>query len=70
MINEGIESGTDIECEDTALKDLKLFQDFLHQNFKDHEKYNKLRLVIDQLAKLFATVKTHKFDNLEDISSH
>ena len=29
MINKGTESGTYIECEDTALNDLKLFQDFL-----------------------------------------
>ena len=68
MINKGIESGTYVECEDTTLSDLKLFQDFLRRNFKNYEKYEKIRPVANQPVKLFATAETHKFSNIEDIN--
>ena len=68
MINKGIESVTYVQCEDTTINDLKLFQDILRQNFKRHEKYAKMRPVVNQPAKLFATAKTHKFNNIEDIN--
>ena len=68
MINKGIESGTYVECEDTTLSGLKLFQDFLRRNFKNYEKYEKMKPVANQAAKLFATTKTHKFNNIEDIN--
>ena len=61
MINKVIESGTYVECEDTTLSDLKLFQDFLRRNFKNYERCDKMRTVANQPTKLFATVKTHKF---------
>ena len=67
MINKGIKSGTYAECEDTTINDLKLFQDFLRQKIKSYEKYEKMRPVPNQPAKLFATVKTHKFKNIKDI---
>ena len=68
MINKGIESGTYVECEDTTLSDLKLFQDFLRRNFKNYEKCDKMRTVANQPTKLFATAKTHKFNNIKDIN--
>ena len=68
MINKGIESVTYVQCEGTAINDLKLFQYFLRQNFKRHEKYAKIRPAVNQPAKLFATAKTHKFNNIEDIN--
>ena len=57
MINkcQGIESGTYVECEDTTLNDLKLFEDFLRRNFKRYEKYDIMRPAANQPAKLFAT---------------
>ena len=57
MINEGIEPGTYVEFEDTTLNGLKLFQDFLRPDFKSYEKYDKVRPVANQPAKLFATAK-------------
>ena len=68
VINKGIEPGTYVEFEDTTLNDLKLFQDFLRPDFKSYEKYDKMRPVPNQPAKLFATAKTHKFINIEDIN--
>ena len=68
MINKGIESGTYVECEDTTLSGWKLFQDFLRRNFKNYEKYEKMKPVANQPAKLFPTAKTHKFNNIEDIN--
>ena len=68
MINKSIESGTYVECEDTTLIDLKLIQDFLRRNFKSYEKYDKMRPVANQPAKLLATAKTHKFNNIVDMS--
>ena len=57
MINKGTESGAYVECENTTLNDLKLFQHFLRRNFKSYEKYDKRRPVANQPAKLFATAK-------------
>ena len=60
--------GTYVECEDATLHDLKLLQDFLRQNFKSYENYDKIRPVANQPAKLFATAKAHKFNNIKDIN--
>ena len=68
MINKGIKLGTYVECEDTTLNYLKLFQNFLQRNFKSYEKYDKMRPVTNQPAKLFATAKTHKCNNIEHIN--
>ena len=61
-------SGTYVECEDTTLSDLKLFQDFLRRNSKNYEKYDKMRPLANQPVKLFATAKTHKVNNIQDIN--
>ena len=55
-MNEGIELGTNVECQDTILISLKLY--FLRQNFKNYERYNKMRPVANQLTKLFTATKT------------
>ena len=47
--------------------DLKLFQDVLGQNFKNYEGLDKMRPDANQPAKLFATSKSQKFNNIEDI---
>ena len=39
MLNDGISKSIYARTEDTTIRDLKLFEDFLHRNFKD--KYNK-----------------------------
>ena len=35
MLNDGISKGIYAPTEDTTLRELKLFQDFLHRNFND-----------------------------------
>ena len=42
MIEEGIKNGIYEETEDTTLKDLKRFQDFLSRNFKKNDKYTEM----------------------------
>ena len=69
MINKVIESGTFAKCEDTKLNDFKLFQEFLRQNLKNFEKYDKIRTVANQPGKLFATAKTLQFNNIENINA-
>ena len=58
MLNDGISKGIYAPTEDTTLRDLKLFQDFLHRNLKDN----------NEPEKLYATAKTHKFNLLNDIT--
>ena len=65
MINEGIESGTYVECQNTILSDLELFQDFVQRDFKNYQKYDKMKPVVNQPARLFATAKTHTFNHIE-----
>ena len=43
MANENIKSVFFKETTDTTLQDLKLFQDFLHRNFKDYKDFEKVR---------------------------
>ena len=68
MIQEGINNGTYIETVDTTLQDLKQFQSFLYRNFKSHKKYKEMIPSSNQPARLFATAKTHKFKNIDEIA--
>ena len=68
MIEEGIKNGIYEETEDTTLKDLKRFQDFLSRNFKKNNKYTEMYPSSNQPAKLYGTAKTHKFDKIDDIT--
>ena len=45
----------------TTLHEPKLFQDFLYLNFKDYKDYKKMKPVSNCPARLYASVKTHKF---------
>ena len=68
MVNENIKYSIYKETIDTTLHDLKLFQDFLYRNFKYYKDYEKIRPVSDRLARLYASAKTHKFDNVNDVT--
>ena len=69
MLNDGISKGIYAGTEDTTLRDLKLFQDFLRRNFKDkYNKYEEMRPASHERRKLYATAKTHKFNSLDDIT--
>ena len=68
MIDDGIKNKLYEETTDITLKNLKNFQDFLYRNFKDYENYDEMRPVSNQPARLYGTAKTHKFENLKDIT--
>ena len=69
MLNDRISKGIYAPTEDTTLRDLKLFQGFLHRNFKDkHHKYEEMRPASHEPGKLYATAKTHKSSSLDDIT--
>ena len=68
MIDVGIMKGTYVETTDNTLKELSRFQDFLHRNFHSYERYKDIQPDSNQAARLYGTAKTHKFENLEDIT--
>ena len=69
MLNDGISKGIYAHTEDTTLRDLKLFQDFLRRNFKDkYNKYQEMRPASPEPEKLYATAKNHKFHSLDDVT--
>ena len=58
ILNGGISKGIYAPTEDTRLRDLKLFQDFLCRNFKDeYDKYEEMRSVCHEPVKLHTTAK-------------
>ena len=63
MLNEGIKNGIY-----TTLHDLKLFLDFLYRNFKDYKDYKEMRPASNRPARLYASAKIHKFDNINDVN--
>ena len=67
MLAEGIEQGKYVRTEDNILKELKSFQSYLYRHFKNLPQYEKIRPSKHQPARFFATAKTHKFDNINDI---
>ena len=69
LINDGITKGVYvIEENGNTLAELKLFHNFIYMNFKKHEKYHKMRPTSTQPARLFATVKTHRFTDIKQIN--
>ena len=54
--------------EDSILRDLKHFQDFLYRNFKNNEHYNKMYPTSNQPAQLCGTAKTDKHENIDEIN--
>ena len=68
MLNEGIKKGTYERANDTTMYDLETFQSFLYRNFRNHPSYDKMRPKSNQPARLYATAKTHKFNNLDKVT--
>ena len=69
MLNDGISKSIYARTENTTLRDLKLFEDFLHRNFKDeYDKYEERRPACHEPGKLCATAKTHEFNLLDNIT--
>ena len=67
MIEEGISQGKYETTNDCTLSDLKSFQDFLYRNFSKNSfttlDLTQIRPVSNQPARLYATAKTHKFED-------
>ena len=68
MLNEGIKRETYERSTDVAKQDLETFQSFLYRNFKSHPRYDKMRPKSNQPVGLYVTAKTHKFNNLDEVT--
>ena len=68
MFNEGIKRAAYERSADTTRQDLETFQSFLYRNFKNHPSYDKMTPKSNQPARLSATAKSHKFNNLDNIA--
>ena len=64
MIDNGVMKGIYIETADNTLKELSRYHDFLYRNFHNHDRYKDMQPESNQSARLYGTVKTHKFETL------
>ena len=48
-------------------QDLEAFQSFLYRNFKNHPSYDEMRSKSNQPARLYATARTHKVNDVDEI---
>ena len=64
MIDNGVMKGIYIETTDNTLKELFRYHDFLYRNFHNHDRYKDMQPESNQSARLYGTVKTHKFETL------
>ena len=69
MIEEGVKKDTYKKTEDTTLQDLKKIQEFFYRNFYSYEHYKSVYPHSNQPAKLYGTAKTHKFNNIQEITT-
>lgn len=69
MTKNGIRKGVYETTYGTTLDNLRIFLSFLRGNFKKYELHDKMRLVSNQLARLYGTAKTQMFYNVTEISS-
>ncbi|XP_066926368.1 uncharacterized protein [Clytia hemisphaerica] len=68
MIDEGIKDGKYKSVDDTVYKDLSSFQGFLLRHFQKHPDYKKMYPSNNQPARFFASAKTHKFKDINDVN--
>ena len=68
IINKDIKRGTYDRSTDTGKHDLETFQSFLYRNFENHPSYDKMTPKSNQPARLYATAKTHKFNDLDEVT--
>ena len=68
MLDEGIKRGTYERSTETTNHDLETFQRCIYRNFKNHPSYDKMRPKSSQPARLYTTAKSHKFNNLDEIT--
>ena len=68
MITDRIRDGKYKVANDNTHKDLSNFQSFLYRHFKNNKYYNDMRPQSNQPARFFESAKTHKFNNIDDIT--
>ena len=69
LINDEVSEGVYvIERNGNTLAKLKSLQNFLYKNFKKPKKQKGMRPAYSQPARLFATVKAHKFTGIKQIN--
>ena len=66
MIDEAIEKYAN--SSDNTLKDLKHFQDFFYRHFKKYKHYDRMCASSNTPAKFYGTAKTHKFENISNVT--
>lgn len=69
MIDEGIKDKIYEPTTDETLSDLQHFQSFLYRNFFKYEKYDDMWPTSNQPARIYATAKTHKFEQLSEVNA-
>ena len=68
MKDNGIRRGIYSWTVDTTLSNLEKLQNFPRRNLEGkYDRYEDTRPISNQLGKIFATTKTHKFDSMEDM---
>ena len=68
IINEGIQQGKNKEIDDNILKELESFKSFLYWHIKNSPNCKQVLPSSHQAARFFATAKTHRFENINDIT--
>ena len=68
MMNEGIQQEKYKETDGNILKEVESFQSFLYKNFKNSPHYRQLLPSSHQPPHFFATSKTQKLENTNDIT--
>ena len=67
-IYECIKWGTYERSTGKTKQDLETFQSFLYRNINYYPSYDKIRPKSNQPARIYATAKTHKFNDLDEIT--
>ena len=68
MINDGIEKGVYAESEENTTVELNRFNDFINSHFQSYKHFERMKSSSNTPAQLYGTAKTHKFENMSDIT--
>ena len=68
MINDGIEKGVYVESEDNTIVELNRFNDFINLHFQSYKHFERMKSSSNTPAQLYGTAKTHKFENISDVT--
>ena len=68
MVKEGVDKGTYILTQDSTIKGLNNFKQFLKRNFKGYDKLDDMLSTSNQPARIYASAKTHKFSSVDNVN--